>query len=158
MLATKTSNKLEKHVNVNKNNRKTNDKFMGTGVYKLSCSSYDKFYIGQTGRSFRKRFTEHLPKPTNTQKSKFAEHLVNTGHDVNKIETNLKIVHNLKKSKHLTTLEQLEIYKSFKETPGDVLNDKLKYHRNIIFDRINSFNSTNQQTADRVQGHPSGVG
>ena len=35
-----------------------------SGVYKLSCGSCDMFCIGQTGRSFKTRFKEHLPKNT----------------------------------------------------------------------------------------------
>ena len=33
-----------------------------TGVYTMICDDCDMFYIGQTGRAFKERFQEHLPK------------------------------------------------------------------------------------------------
>ena len=59
----RTDNKLEKHFK-KKNNTKINS-IDRTGVYKVSCNSCDKIYIGQTGRSFRKRFNDHIPKTQN---------------------------------------------------------------------------------------------
>ena len=32
-----------------------------TGIYKLTCNNCDEIYIGQTGRPFKERFSEHLP-------------------------------------------------------------------------------------------------
>lgn len=40
------------------------DKYKPSGVYKISCSIYPKFYIGQTGQTFSERFREYLSKGT----------------------------------------------------------------------------------------------
>ena len=138
--------------------RASNDKFKATGVYKLSCSDCNSFYIGQTGRSFQTRFKEHLLKATSTQTSKFAKHLVNNNHNVDDISSNSQVLHKCEKSRHMTTLEQMEIYNSFKENPNNVLNEKLKYNQNVIFDRLRQMGSGSRfGTADWSQG-PSGVG
>ena len=33
-----------------------------TGVYRISCNDCDCFYLGQTGKSFLKRYKEHLSR------------------------------------------------------------------------------------------------
>ena len=57
----KTHNKLGKHFK-NKKNNNININFLDrTGVYKISCETCDKIYIGQTGRSFRRASQIPLP-------------------------------------------------------------------------------------------------
>ena len=49
------------------------------GVYKLTCNSCNKFYIGRTKRNFKTRFNEHRRDfATSTGKSTFSEHILNT--------------------------------------------------------------------------------
>ena len=43
--------------------------------YKLKCNDHPEFYIGQTGRYFKTRYTEHIQALTQPLiNSKFAEH------------------------------------------------------------------------------------
>src|SRR5436190_12030468 len=94
-LAFKTSNKLEKHISINnKSNKGIGEK---SGVYKISCDTCDSFYIGQTGRTFAKRFSEHLPKASNNFKSNFADHIVSKNHKYTDWNTNLQPFHICKK-------------------------------------------------------------
>lgn len=152
VLASKTSNKLENKLNVNKPAATLNNGTDGTGVYRLTCNDCPMMYIGQTGRSFKKRFSEHLPKPSlQTQKSRFAEHLVVNNHNVSDISTNLDILHKCKKSQLMNTLEEMEIYRSFKLNPDIVINEKLKYNNNILYNRVEllkTVNHDNNRTAD----------
>ena len=55
------NNKLDKIEKINK-----------SGIYKLSinCSNCDTIYIGQTGRSFKKRYKEHEGNIPQTIKKK----------------------------------------------------------------------------------------
>lgn len=149
ILACKTTNKLEKHVNTKQGT--ISNKYDRSGIYKLNCNDCNKIYIGQTGRKFKTRFSEHIPKSTLVQKSKFAEHLVNERHNINKIDTNMEILHKCKKSNRMTTLEEMEIYNHFKKEPHNMLNDKLKYNHNIIFERINLIKLADKKT-DVSQG------
>ena len=69
-----------------------------TGVYTLKCNDCPKFYIGQTGRSLKTRYTEHIEALTLPFiKSNFAEHIFNSHHTYTNIETNLEILHILPK-------------------------------------------------------------
>lgn len=147
----RTSNKLGKLLNVQKSITDIN-----TGVYKLNCSDCPMFYIGQTGRSFKKRFSEHMPKPSlKTQISKFAEHLVTNNHTIDNRDNNMEILFKYKKSHFLTTMEELHIYNAFKNDPRNVLNEKLKYNCNVLFNRISEIERNRRHG---VQGQQVGVG
>jgi hypothetical protein len=53
------------------------DKYSKSGVYSLRCLSCDQNYIGQTGRSFKIRYDEHIRDIRfNKEKSKYASHML----------------------------------------------------------------------------------
>ena len=80
--------------------------------------------VGQTGRSFKTRCTEYIKGLTQPLiKSNFAEHMFNTHHTCTNIETNLEILHILTKGSKLYTTKQYEIYKHYKQSPTNILND-----------------------------------
>ena len=95
--------------------KNTNDRNnTSTGVYKLKFNGCSKFYISQTGRSFKTWYIEHTSIQSLTKpliKSTFAEHILNIHHIYTKIQTNLHILSNGPK---LNTTEQYEIYKRYK--------------------------------------------
>ena len=70
-IAYKTTNKTE-HT-LSKRMPKAQNKFDLPGVYKLNCSNCNKFYIGQTGRSFKQRYIEHTKALHTTTESTFAK-------------------------------------------------------------------------------------
>lgn len=92
------------------------NKLEKTGVYKLKCNDCDKFYIGQTGRSFAKRAKEHKPNPRiNPQKSSYAQHIIDEEHSTGNIENNIEIMEVCNKGFTLDTLEEFHIYKALKQ-------------------------------------------
>ena len=114
-----------------------------TGVYKIQCDDCNSFYIGQTGRAFKKRFQEHLPKnDIHNIKSNFARHLVNNNHNYTDFDTNFKPLHICKKGRYMDTLEEFEISKAFKQSKktnnsqddGFILNDQLNFKSNPLYD------------------------
>jgi hypothetical protein len=99
----------EKQPKHNTNNREK------AGVYKINCDDCQKFYIGQTTRSFGQRFKEHVPSRKSNLKSTFASHLVNNNHNYTGFEENMKILHfHNKKGRYLDCLEEFEIYRATK--------------------------------------------
>lgn len=128
-----TSNKL---VNILNKRRGDNDVIDKTGIYKLSCDDCPSIYIGQTARSFKTRFKEHMPKMKRltNQQSAFASHLIDNNHNCTGIDNNLEILHFCgNKGRYMDVLEEFEIYRAVKESPHYVLNDKLSFQSNIIF-------------------------
>ena len=74
----KTNNNIQ---NVLRTKRNKNPETC-SGKYKIVCDDCDKFYIGQTGRGFKDRYIEHLPKKNvNNIKSSYAQHLMEYNHN-----------------------------------------------------------------------------
>ena len=69
----------------------------------------------------------------------------------------MQVLHGCKKSRHMTTLEEMEIYNHFKTEPDNMLNEKLKYNSNILFERIDLIKKAVAQTAV-FQDNDTGVG
>ena len=88
------------------------NKFDGSGVYQLTCPDCEIKYVGQTGRSFRTRFSEHFRdfKYAN-HKSRFAQHLLENNHSIGPIDSIMKVLHSTNKGKQMDTLEKCHIYK-----------------------------------------------
>ena len=87
----KTTNKTE-HT-LSKHTHKAQNKFDLPGVYKLNCLNCNKFYIGQTGRSFKQRYIEHTEALHTTTESTFANHLIEANHTYKNIDNNMNILH-----------------------------------------------------------------
>ena len=78
-----------------KYNMHEKDFIHGSGVYKTNCLYCNKYYIGQIGRSFSKRFVEHKPKITSdlSKNTNFGLHLINENHDCKDIYKHLMPIH-----------------------------------------------------------------
>jgi hypothetical protein len=48
-----TNNTLQRHLKNKTSHNKKQEKYTSTDVYELKCNDCPKFYIGQTGRSFK---------------------------------------------------------------------------------------------------------
>lgn len=119
----KTSKSLQIFLRNNKSKTDKNDK---SGVYLKKCGTpnCNNVYIGQTGRSFKSRNTDHkiaylknLP-----EKSHFASHILQSNHDY---DNNFDILHTCNKSLKLDLLEAMEINRIKKNSPDLLLNCKL---------------------------------
>ena len=116
-IAFTTCNKLGKHIRNNKDKTNKGDK---SGIYKLKCGSCNKFYIGQTGRTFNTRINEHKQSfLKNKSDSTYSNHLLLENHTFNE---DFEVLHVNNKCKKLSFLECLEINK-YKDT-GLLLNDQ----------------------------------
>jgi hypothetical protein len=90
-------------------------------------------YIGQTGRTFKLRYKEHINAiRTNKQNSKYAQHILETRHNYDTMDQIMKILHIEKKGPKLNTLERFHIYKMTKK--GLQMNDTFTDIHNPIFD------------------------
>ena len=77
----------------------------------MTCKDCDLKYVGQTGHNFRTRYKEHIREiKTNGQKSKFAQHIMDTVHNYH-IEKTMEKLHIEKKGKMLNAIESFHIYK-----------------------------------------------
>jgi hypothetical protein len=99
-----------------------NDKCEACGVYKIKCRSCQNAYIGQTGRSFKVRFKEHINDIVNNRsKTGYSQHILNNGHERAHSIMKLEVLERQHKSPFLNTLEKFHIFKCRKEC--NLLND-----------------------------------
>jgi len=144
----KTSNKLDRLLQ-GKNVNNSQDKFNQTGVYKMTCSDCPSVYIGQTSRSFKIRFKEHLPRPSDalltTPRSAFASHLISNDHSYENIHQNMEIMQLCRRGAYMSSVEEFLIYQAVKSEPQNVLNDKLTFKNNIIYNTALQIIKSNEQ-------------
>ena len=81
-----------------------------TSVYKIICDDCDMFYIGQTGRAFKERFKEHLPKSNlNTVRSNYAKHLMAFNHNYTDFDNNFIPLYVCSKGRYMNAVEELSL-------------------------------------------------
>lgn len=137
-IAYKTHNTLKRHL-VHK--PPETDTYNKSGVYMLKCKECPLKYVGQTGRTFKIRFNEHMHDiKYNKYNSKYAQHILDTGHQYGTINQTMDILHIANKGQKLNTLEKFEIYKL--KLDGLHLNDACTVTQNPIFDTLIRHNST----------------
>jgi hypothetical protein len=128
-----TNNRLDKLLQ--NNTPRTKNKYDRSGVYQLKCPSCDKKYVGQTGRPFRVRFREHQHDFRYMgRKSKFAQHLLDEGHEFGPMDDIMDIIQYASKGKLMDTIERFHIYEL--TSKGFQLNDKLTIQGNPIFETV----------------------
>jgi hypothetical protein len=110
------------------------DKYSQSGVYSLKCLSCDQIYVGQTGRSFKTRYEEHIGDIRhNKDKSKYALHMLQYKHEYSTTEKTdvLKVV---QKGKQLDVLERFYIYKASREK--HIVNEQYITDQNVLFELL----------------------
>jgi hypothetical protein len=81
------------------------------------------------------RFREHCNNYRHeNNRSKFAQHVLEEGHNSGPMNEIMEVVHVAKKGKMLDTLEKFCIYKETKH--GNQIDDKLTFQTNPIFEAI----------------------
>jgi uncharacterized protein involved in tolerance to divalent cations len=110
--AFKTTNNLKKHL---LSNKIAYDKYEKPGVYKLKCMDCHRQYIGQTGRSFKTRYKEHIRDIRNNREtSGYVQHILETGQSYGKMNDIMEVIKIEQKGSYLNTLENFHIFKLFK--------------------------------------------
>jgi hypothetical protein len=110
-------------------------KYDACGIYKMKCRSCPSVYIGQTGRSFKVRFKEHMSDIVhNRNKTGYSQHVLNSGHERAHNIADMEILETQYKSPYLNTLEKLHIFKCRRES--QILNEMQFDVYNPIFEVI----------------------
>jgi ACT domain-containing protein len=86
-------------------------KFDEAGIYKLMCRDYNKVYIGQTGRTLRTRYKEHIRSiKYNNEDSRYITHILNNTHNYGIIEDVMEKIDQAEKGRIMKIKENLHIY------------------------------------------------
>lgn len=117
-----------KNLLINNKLKPTVDKLDKCGVYQLNCQDCGAIYIGQTKRSIKTRYKEHINNSKNNNPNTgFAKHLSSTGHGPD--SSNIKLLHNISEKKLLDRYETFEIKKA-KDDGCFIVNDQIDFKNN----------------------------
>ena len=89
-------------------------------------------YIGQTGCSLKTRVQEHVTaqRLKNIEKSAFAAHLIQSGHNFDE-SGNVTLLHECDKGRILRKLEEIEIIRHLNDKNTWLVNDPSTVNHNI---------------------------
>ena len=110
-------------------------------MYMLECNDCEAIYIGQTGRSFKIRYSEHMRSLRQLQvsitpfdsTSSFADHLINGNHSPS--SNNPQPLHFAPKGPKLDILESIEIKKAILKNLT-ILNNQQDIKSSTIIDLL----------------------
>ena len=132
-IAYTTKNKLENILRSNTTD--TSNKYTKRGIDQLTCTTCDKKYTGQTGRSVQIRFREHkYHYKYMCRKSKYAQHLLDEGHTFGPMEEVMHVIQYARKGRMTNELENFHIYDT--TIRGVQINDKMTVQKTPVFDII----------------------
>jgi hypothetical protein len=130
-IAFRTQNTVE---NILRHKTKT-EKYDSSGIYQMKCLDCPLRYIGQTGRTFKIRYKEHIQEIRNNNgNSGYSNHILNTGHTYGTLTDTMDVIRNGRKGRHLNTLEKYHIYRISKTNVHS--NDTYNEMHNPIFQEI----------------------
>ncbi|KAK9496972.1 hypothetical protein O3M35_012832 [Rhynocoris fuscipes] len=126
----RTDNNIFRNINTQTNDQNVYDR---SGIYKLTCPDCNQTYIGQTGRTLKDRYKEHIRSfLKNRNDSNFANHLLRTGHEPGTINETMTLLHHGQKSRRLNITEKMEIFKH-KTFNGPIINEQIHSPSDVTF-------------------------
>ena len=88
----------------------TTDPYTKSGIYKLSCTTCEHSYVGQTGKNLKQKYKEHIRYIWNDDpQSAYAAHIINNLHEYGNIYDNMSMLQKTNKGPYMNTLEQFYI-------------------------------------------------
>jgi hypothetical protein len=106
------NNSIRKYLSRKPHTSQPTNQYERSGIYQLICPDCHKKYIGQTGRSFKKRYQEHFHHfKYNKYKSKYATHLLENHHAIGPINEIMQILYTTNKGRLMDTIKKFHIYK-----------------------------------------------
>jgi len=106
-----------------------------SGIYKLTCNTCNRAYIGQTGGTISIRYKEHIRYiKTNNPQSAYALHILNNRHEYGPQKETMQLLKTCTKGKHMNSWEAMYIQEYHRK---DLLvTEQQPFDHNILFDII----------------------
>ena len=113
------------------NNTDTNQDYTKSGIYKLTCTTCNKAYIGQTSRTITQRYREHIHYIKNNPQSAYAEHILRNIQEYGNLTETMQLLQPVQKMSMLLPYEQLFI-QQFHQTDNLIPEQKC-FDQNPLF-------------------------
>jgi hypothetical protein len=111
----------------------------------MKCIDCPLKYVGQTGRTFNKRYKEHVHDiRSNNSNTGYSNHILNTGHTYGTMQDTMEIITLGKKGRYLNALEKYHIYKASRDNIS--MNDTHIDTHNPIFETLYRIYTQQQNT------------
>jgi hypothetical protein len=69
------------------------DQYSRSGIYEMKCLDWPLKYVGQTERTFKTRYKEHIHDiKSDNSNSRYSNHILNTGHTYGTIVDTMEII------------------------------------------------------------------
>jgi len=106
-----------------------------SGIYKLTCNTYQGVYIGQTGRSTDTGYKEHIGHiRTNNPQSAFAMHILNNRHEYGTQERIMDLIKTCTEGKLMNCWESMYIQEYHRK--GHLITEQQTPEHSLLFDQI----------------------
>jgi hypothetical protein len=107
-----------------------------SGIYNLKCNTCNKYYVGQTGRNLKTRYSEHTRYIKNSDpKSAYALHILNNQHEYASIQDSMQLIKTCKKGWHMNITENL--YMQLYHRQHLLISEQYMAEENPLFQFIN---------------------
>jgi hypothetical protein len=104
-----------------------------SGIYQLKCKSYNKAYVGQSGRTVTVRHKEHLRYiRNNNPTSAYTMHILHNRHEFSPAEETLKLLKPCTKGTKMNCWEA--VYKNMHYRQGSLIPEQQVTDTNPLFD------------------------
>jgi hypothetical protein len=127
--------------------RTTNNTYEQAGIYKLTCAECKQAYIGQTGRTIKLRYKEHVRSiKYNREDSPYATCILNNAHYYGKMEDIMQKIDHARKGRLMNIKENYHIY--IHKHQNKLIEEQRTYddnHANILYDIAYTFIHTPTQ-------------
>jgi hypothetical protein len=135
-IAFKTNNTIGNILNA----RITTNKYEQTGIYRLTCAECKTVYIGQTGRTLKIRYKEHICSiKYNREDSGFATHILNNAHCYGKMEDIMEKIDHARKGQLMNIGRKLSYIYKQQHKLIDEQRANEDNHANILYDTALTF-------------------
>jgi hypothetical protein len=92
-VAFKTSNTIQNHLCNLKESNHQKDPYQNSGIYQLTCKECNLKYLGQTDRTFKTRYNEHINAiKSNKSTSRYAQHILDNRYSYGTIYDTMDIL------------------------------------------------------------------
>ena len=135
------TNKIKPKNNQDARNPDNPTHLNNSGVYKLSCRTCDKSYIGQTNRNITVRYNEHTRYiKSNNPQSAYAEHILKNRHEYGSLQNTMRLIKPMNRPSKLIPYEQILIHQFFHT--GTLIPEQNCYDHNPMLKLANTVDIT----------------
>ena len=106
-----------------------------SGIYKITCKTCHKSYVGQTNWNLNLRYREHVRYiKSNDPRSAYALHILNCRHEYGNINKTMTLLKKINRPSHLLPYEQMYIQNFYRN--NELISEQHPNEQNPMFELL----------------------